>query len=173
VAFCVSAGFDWVWQIPVLPIVFLLLGSVLVTAGPGVKHAQTGLRPAARIAFAAIAVAAIAVVVIPYTSERLVRESQADARAGNLDAALSAAGSARNVQPDAATPRLQEALVLESLDDLQAAAAAARAATERESTNWRTWLVLSRIEARLGRAQSAVADYRRARSLNPNSSLFR
>jgi cytochrome c-type biogenesis protein CcmH/NrfG len=67
---------------------------------------------------------------------------------------------------------LQEALVLESPGELAAAAAAARAATERESTNWRTWLVLSRIEAELGDASAAVRDYHQARLLNPFSELF-
>ena len=62
--------------------------------------------------------------------------------------------------------------MLEAQGDLDSAAAAARAATERESTNWRTWLVLSRIEAERGNASAALRDYRKARSLNPFSELF-
>jgi cytochrome c-type biogenesis protein CcmH/NrfG len=62
--------------------------------------------------------------------------------------------------------------VLEQGGELPAAAAAAEAATERESTNWRTWLVLSRIEAERGRAAASVRAYREARSLNPRSELF-
>ena len=49
---------------------------------------------------------------------------------------------------------------------------AALAATRKESVNWRNWLVLSRIEAELGQAAPAVRDYRSARSLNPESTLF-
>ena len=60
----------------------------------------------------------------------------------------------------------------EQIGELGDAAAAARAATEREATNWRTWLVLSRIEAERGRAAAAVRAFRRARSLNPHFSLF-
>jgi len=63
--------------------------------------------------------------------------------------------------------------VLEHLGELPAAGAAAGAATEREPTNWRSWLVRSRIEAERGRAAAAVRAYRRARSLNPHHSLFR
>ncbi len=53
-----------------------------------------------------------------------------------------------------------------------AALAAARRATRDESRNWSNWLVLSRIEAEAGHAKASVAAYRRARSLNPRSSLF-
>ena len=95
-----------------------------------------------------------------YSGLRLRSQGLADAR------------SAENVQPGAATPRLQQALVLELQSKLPAAAEAARGATERESTNWRTWLVLSRIEAERGRVDAAVAAYREAKSLNPLSPLF-
>jgi tetratricopeptide (TPR) repeat protein len=125
-----------------------------------------------RAGFAAVAIAAIVAIAIPLASTTLLRQSEADARAGDLDGALAAARSAENVLPAAAAPRLQQALVLEELGDLAAAAAAARAAAEREPTNWRNWLVLSRLEARQGHAASAVRDYRRADSLNPHFSLF-
>ncbi len=173
VAFCVTAISDWMWQIPVLAIAFLLLAAVLVAADerPG-EEGGSGLKLPLRIAVALVALLAIAAISIPLASTSEVRKSEADARAGDLPAALSAARSAQNAQPDAASPRLQEALVLESQGDLAGAAAAARAATERESTNWRTWLILSRIEAELGDASASVRDYREARLLNPFSELF-
>jgi hypothetical protein len=174
-AFCLTAIFDWMWQIPVLAVAFLLLAAVLVTAGeePEPEGGGAALKLPLRAAVAAIALLAIAAISIPLASTSFVRQSEADARAGDLSAALSAARSAQNAQPDAASPRLQQALVLESQGELAAAASAARVATERESTNWRTWLVLSRIEAELGDASAAVRDYRRARLLNPFSELFR
>lgn len=89
-----------------------------------------------------------------------------------MPAALRAARGAESAQPGAATPRLQQALLLEAEGSLDEAALAARAATERESTNWRTWLVLSRLEAARGRALAALRAYRRARSLNPRSPVF-
>ncbi len=85
---------------------------------------------------------------------------------------LEEARSAQNVEPAAASPRLQQALVLELQGDLPAAEAAARAATERESTNWRTWLVLSRIAAERGRAGISVHAYEEARAMNPHASIF-
>ncbi|HEU5142766.1 MAG TPA: O-antigen ligase family protein [Solirubrobacterales bacterium] len=173
VAFCISAAFDWTWQIPVIPVALLLLAAALLTpAGEGGEGDRGGLRLPLRIGFAAIAAAAIVAISVPLATTSLVRESEADARAGDPIGALEAARSAENVQPGAATPRLQQALVLEEIGDLAAAAEAATEATERESTNWRTWLILSRIEARRGNAVEAVQAFRRARSLNPLSPLF-
>lgn len=173
VAFLFAAAFDWLWQIPVLPVALLLLAAVLVAAGarPGTDRAL-GLPLPLRLGFGAVALAAIVAIAIPLANTSLLRQSEADARAGDLRGALEQARSAQNVLPGAATPRLQEALLFEQMGELEPAAEAALAATERESTNWRTWLILSRIEAKRGNAAAAVADYRRARSLNPQSPLF-
>lgn len=174
VAFCATATFDWMWQIPVLPVATLLLGAILLASRPGPRAgSEAGAwRIWWRLAFALAGLAAIVAIAIPLSTARQLRQSEAEVRAGDLAAALSAARTAQNIQPGAAGPRLQEALVLELRGELPAAAAAAREATDRESTNWRTWLVLSRIEAQRGRAAAAVVAFRRARSLNPRSSLF-
>jgi tetratricopeptide (TPR) repeat protein len=172
-AFCITAAFDWMWQIPVLPVALLLLAAVLVA--PTMRSESTSsvvARLPFRLTAAAVAIAAVATIAIPLASTTLVRQSEADVRDGDLTGALEAARDAQGAQPSAATPRLQQALVLEELGELAPAAEAARAATERESTNWRTWLVLSRIEAERGRAPEAVRAYRKARSLNPHFSLF-
>lgn len=177
VAFCITAISDWTWQMPIIAIAFLLLAAVLVGgeqtgAEESPDDSRSGLKLPLRLAVALVALIAIVAISVPLASTSLVRKSEAEARAGDLPAALSAARSAQNAQPDAASPRLQQALVLESQGNLTAAAAAAGAATERESTNWRTWLVLSRIEAELGDAFAAVRAYRQARTLNPFSELF-
>lgn len=170
-AFCLTAGVDWMWQIPVLPACLLLLASVLVMP-VGDERPEGRFPGILRGGFAVVAFAAIVAIAIPLGATSLVRQSEAEFRAGDLPAALRDARSAENVEPGAATPRLQQALVLEAQGDLEGAADAARGATERESTNWRTWLVLSRIEAKLGNAAAAVRDYGTARSLNPRSKLF-
>jgi Flp pilus assembly protein TadD len=174
VAFCLTATFDWMWQLPVLAVALLLLASVLVSAGrrPDRAEPRPGLAVPLRLAAAALAAAAIVAIAIPLASTSLLRSSEADAREGDLAGALEKARSAQNVQPGAASPRLQQALVLEREGELGAAADAARAAAEREPTNWRNWLVLARIEAERGRAGAAVRDYREAKSLNPLSPLF-
>jgi hypothetical protein len=173
VAFCVSATFDWVWQIAVAPIALLLLSSVLVTASSRSRRDRSPTLPSpVRVVFALVSAALIAAIAIPLSSSTLIRQSQADARSADFAAALHAARSAQNVQPDAATPRLQEALLLETGGDLAAARAAALEAAHREPINWRNWLVLSRIEAERGQAAAAVRHYRKARSLNPRSPIF-
>jgi hypothetical protein len=173
-AFSLTAVYDWTWQIPVLPVAVLLLASVLIApASNGERDREPkpfGLP--LRAAIAVLALAAIAAIAIPLASTSLLRQSEADARAGDLQGALDKARSAQNVLPGSAAPRLQQALVLEQAGDLEPAAAAARAATRRESTNWRNWLVLSRLEAERGRAAAAVAAYSKAESLNPHFSLF-
>ena len=176
VALLVAAVSDWYWQIPVLPVAFLLLAAVLVTCGDQGGGAEEGARGrlsrSARGGMALVSLAAIVAIAIPLASTTLIRQSQADARAGDAAAALEAARNAQEVQPGAATPRLQQALILEQQGDLVAAEAAALAATRREPTNWRTWLTLYRVEAARGQAADAVRHYRRAKSLNPFSDVF-
>jgi hypothetical protein len=174
VAFCLSAAVDWSWQMPVLVVALLLLASLLVVPGPRPASERGPVPPAApsRLGFCLLALAAIVAIAIPLTSLSELRESEEEAREGDLAGALEAARSARNAEPGAASPRLQEALVLEQAGVLPAAAAAARSATERGETDWRTWLVLARIEAQRGNAAVGVAAYRRARSLNPESPVF-
>ena len=172
-AFFITAGVDWTWQMPVLPVATLILAAALVMSTPSIPGVGELLRRwPARIARVIGALAAVVAIAVPLASTSLIRDSEAAVREGDLEAALTDARSAQNVQPGAATPRLQQALVLELQGNLPAAAVAAREATDRESTNWRTWLVLSRVEAERGNAEAALAAYRRAKSLNPLSPLF-
>lgn len=171
-AFFLAAAVDWGWQMPVLATIALILAATLLTGAGGREGPGPLGRWPGRLGVAVVALVAIVAIAVPLASTGLVRSSQSEVRDGELDAALADARSARNVEPWAATPRLQEALVLELQGDLDAAAESARAATERESTNWRTWLVLSRIEAKRGDADASIAAYREARSLKPLSPLF-
>ncbi len=181
VAFLLAAGVDWVWQIPVLPATFLLLGAaVLVRQAPpsasetarlgGQAHAGAG-NLVTRFGAVALALACLVAIAIPLAATNAVRKSQA-AAASDLPLALTYARSAARIEPGAASPQLQEAQVLEAQGKLGAAAASARRATTDEPANWSTWLVLSRIEAEDGNARAAINAYRRARSLNPRSPVF-
>jgi hypothetical protein len=171
--FAVSAGVDWAWEQAVLPLIFLLLAAGLLAGPPAETPAdRPGAPIAVRVAVGFCALLALAVIGATLLGEGHVRASRSDAKAGDLSSALEQAESARSIEPWAATPRLQEALVLELQGRMREAAAAATEATEREPTNWRTWLVLSRLEAFRGHADASVAAFRRARDLNPRSLLF-
>ena len=154
-AFVTAAAIDWVWELTVLPVAFVLLtGAVLSTSAGRRRASNAGGKTWQRIALAAIAVVALAVIAVPTLAVRDVRDSQADARGGQLGSALDAAKSAEGLAGFAATPSLQEALVLEAQGNLGKAVVAARDATHQESTNWRTWLTLSRIEAERGNVEA-------------------
>jgi len=168
--FLLTAAVDWMWQVPAVPVAALLLACGLLVAGGGSEKPR--LPVAWRVGVGVASLLAIVAIAIPLASLHLVRESQAAVRAGNYPEALDDARSAENVEPAAATPRLQRAQVLELMRDFPAAEAAAREAVDRESTNWQTWLVLSRIAAENGNADASVAAYEEARSLNPRAAIF-
>lgn len=171
-AFAFSALVDWVWQVPAIPVAFLLCAAVLLDArSPRLEPAAPASR-GGRVVLALLAVVALVVLTISLSGESALRRSHEAASASRLSAALTDARTAQRVAPYAASPRLQEALVLEEAGELNGAVLAARVATTKEPTNWRTWLVLSRIEAERGHITASVRAFRRARALNPRSTLF-
>jgi hypothetical protein len=174
VAFLVSAAFDWIWQVPVEPVALLLLAAAVAGPATGVVRAPARrlARVGGRMAAVLAAVGCLILIGVPLAMTQAVRRSQADANAGNDAAALSAAETAVNIEPGAASPAIQAALVLEIEGRYTAALSYARQATANEPQNWQTWLVRSRLEAEAGNAGQSVTAYERARSLNPHSSLF-
>lgn len=178
-AFAVSASLDWVWQIGVLPMVAMLLAVGALgrrrtgSPGGGELASRATRLPATRVVLAGGFVAALVAIAVPLTSTIAVRSSQAAARSGDYRSALREALSAQRIEPSAATPRLQRALVLERTGDLLGARKAIAEAESREPTNWRIWLTASRLDAKSGHPQLALADYRRANALNPSSPLFK
>ncbi|MBN8868938.1 MAG: tetratricopeptide repeat protein [Solirubrobacterales bacterium] len=167
-AFMISAGLDWSWQLPAVVLPFLLLSATIL--GQTAKEASFGL--GARVGLAAAPLVAVVLIAIPLTSALWLERSQESASAGNLTEALDAARSAHAISPSTAAPLLQEAGLLEQLDDPTTAMEAAREATRKEPVNWRNWLVLSLIEARHGSAEQALEDFHEAQRLNPRSPLF-
>jgi hypothetical protein len=174
-AFCAPAAFDWVWQIGVVPLVALLL--VAVALGP-VHHRGRRSKLSwwrldrTRVGLVIGAVVALWAIIVPLSSTIALRSSQSAVRAGDFTSALSDAATAQRIEPGAASPRLQRALILEQLDDITGAAQAISQAQAREPTNWRIWLVASRIATEQDKPRLALAYYRRARSLNPTSPIF-
>ena len=176
-AFLTSAAFEWVWEMAAIACVVMLLGAVIVAgrrrtrpASPRVRSLARRLLP--RAVLAALAAVALGAIAVPMAGALATRDSRDAAAEGNLVAALQDARTAQRLQPYAATPHLQQALVLEEAGALSNAATAARAATAEEPTNWRTWFVLARIDARRGEDAAALVALRKARRLNPRSPLL-
>jgi hypothetical protein len=171
--FAAVAAVEWVWEIAVIPVVLLLVAGVILARPPERAARPIVSRIVLRIGLAALAVAAIVVIAIPLVSTSAVRESQVLAGRDELGPALAQARTATELMPYSATALLQQALILERAGDLPGAQGLVERAVEAEPTNWRPWLIASRIAAERGQAARAVADYRRARALNPNSLLLR
>ena len=170
-AFIISAALDWVWQVPVLPVALMLLAAAVLTPETGVASVRP--RGAVRAVLTVLAVAALIIIAVPLAATSAVRESQGAVARGELAGALADARTAIRVEPGAGTPHLQAALVLELGRRLTAAVTEARAAVQADPHNAEDWLVLSRLDAEDGRAGAAVLAFRRARALNPTSTLTR
>jgi hypothetical protein len=166
-AFAFAAAIDWAWELTVLPVAFLLLFAGIIGRSdvPATGWAQ-------RLALGGLALAGIVAIAIPMAGAAAVLDSKEKVDGGDFAGALEEAEAAESIQPYAATANLQKALVLELLGDFEGAEAAALTATENEPTNWRTWLVLSRVQHELGDTEGSVESYRRARFFNPRSTLF-
>jgi hypothetical protein len=173
--FMAAAAIDWVWQMAAIVAAALLLGAVIVSGQPrpaALPVADTRLR-LQRAAVVLLSLCALGAIAVPLADAIALRRSQAAADAGQLAAAYRDSLTAQRIEPYAATPRLQEALVLEAAGELGPAARAALAATRDQPTNWQTWLTLARIDAERGAYRPAINALDRARSLDPRSNLFR
>jgi Flp pilus assembly protein TadD len=161
------------WQLSCAPVAALLLGAGILSYSSSEAH---GDRPEqsvrrerwiTRWALCVAAIAAMIAIAIPFAMTSAIRASQADASAHNLKAALSDALTAQSLEPYAATPRVQEALIYEQAHEFGTARAVIAEAVAREPLNWQIWLVRARIEAESGHPVQAVRDYKRAHVLDP------
>jgi uncharacterized membrane protein YjdF len=173
-AFFVGSGVDWMWQMPVVSIVGFALLGLLARLDSTVAPALEGrLRVVAAGLCAAAALVAIGVEAAPMLGELKVRDSQAAAARGDATAAQNDAVDAQKLEPWAATPYLQLALLYEQAGQIAAANRAIDAATARDPSNWQLWLVASRLQVKGGAVAAAVRSIGRARALDPLSPLLR
>ena len=125
-----AAAFEWVWEMAAIACAVMVLGAVIVAGRDDSAAAEDARGPPRRARAAAgvalLAVVAIGAVAVPMAGALATRDSRAAAADGRLDAALQDSRTAERLQPYAATPHLQRALVLEQAGALAAAAAAAQ-----------------------------------------------
>lgn len=169
-AFCAAAAFDWVWQIGVMPLIAMLL--VAAALGGDERPPSKPMRIATRVGMCVATLVVLWALIVPLASTIEVRSSQSAVLSGDFKAALADAATAQSIEPSAASPRLQRALILEQLGDTRGAREAIAQAEAREPVNWRIWLVASRIATESNEPAQALADYRRAKALDPTSPIF-
>jgi O-antigen ligase len=167
-----SAAIDWSWELPAAfgPAVV----AAAVVAGPALSHARSAAAPRFGLGVATLALAWIALVAsaLVLAGEIKLKDSRAAVARGDLDDAVEDARAARAIVPWSGAPRLQLALVHERRGDLPAARRAALDAAERDGDDWRVWLVVTRLAVKAGDVEAARSALRRARQLNPRSTLL-
>jgi tetratricopeptide (TPR) repeat protein len=182
VAYAVAVGIDWMWELTVVSVVGIALLSL--AAGPATAPRQRQAEPtlwirtnprvrvAGGIGILLAAWLVICAQAIPLLTEFKLSDSEAAVRRGDAEEALLAADAARALQPWAASPYLQLALVHEHAGELERARAAIRDAIRRHPRDWRLWLVAARVETKLGSIPEARRSLDQAATLNPKSPLF-
>jgi O-antigen ligase len=169
-AFAFAAGLDWVWDLPAVAVVAAAVSGLATSLGA--EPAGAVVAPVFRAATAALCLAALAVAAVPLLAELELESSRSAARSGDLAAALDDARRARDIQPWAAGPHLQLALVHEAAGQLVAAHQSVTRALGREPDDWRLWLVAARLETKQGALGDARRSLCRAEELNPRSPLL-
>jgi Tfp pilus assembly protein PilF len=107
-----------------------------------------------------------------FLTEARLGDSREAASAGDLESAAQDARDAIRLEPWAAGPRLQLALVDEVKGDLRAAQRNLAGASERAPDNWQIWFVRARIDVKSGNVRRARRALQRARRLNPRAPFF-
>ncbi len=182
--FAIAVGIDWMWELTVVAVVALICLALMTgpatapaarvpsTADPRSDGTRRRLALWARAAVVAFAVLAICVEGILLLDQSRLHDSRAAAARGDFAEARATALDARAIQPWAASPYLQLALVEEESGNLSAAHRRISEAIDRDPGDWRLYLVSARLSVKLGLIRDARKDLARARALNPRSPLF-
>ncbi len=184
VAYGFAAGIDWMWELTIVSIIGI--GCLGLLTGPATAGAPDLAavpaeqpprgRPWSRFALGAAALVfgwfVVCAQAVPLLTEIKISDSQEASRRGDGEQALDDALTARNLQPWAASPYLQLALVEEQMGNLRGARAWIAEAIARNAVDWRLWLVQTRIETKDGDVAAARKSLARAAELNPRSPLF-
>ncbi len=180
-AFAVGAAIDWFWEIAAVGAIFFLASGVLVAVRcgqlEGARAAANGNPDQRRfgVAVAGLAVAWISALALigPLLVEREIDASKAAAAGGNIAKAIDHADTARTIEPWAASPYVQLALLAQLQGDYPAALGRIDEAIEREDRNWVLYYLRSKIERDAGNLAAARADLDQARRLNPLEECLR
>jgi O-antigen ligase len=174
-AYALGAGIDWMWELTVVSVVgFASLGLLaFATSGHGGPRLSRRYPVAAGAATLAAAWVIICLETLPLLTQLQIERSQAAVRRGDAADAIAAADTARRLEPWAATPYTQLALVHEQTGQLDDARRWIDEALERNPSDWRNWLIAARVQTKAGDVDDGRRSLTRAIELNPRSPLFR
>jgi hypothetical protein len=171
-AYFVSAGLDWVWEMPVVPVAALAVAAAAF-GRPAVRESAPGLQPEGSglspMLLGVVALIGLLLVASPLLTNQALDDSRREFREGDYASSYAAAERAQSLAPYAAEPRLQQAYALEANGEFDAAAEVAQEAVDKESTNWLNHLVLARTLFQAGDKDAAREKLERARALNHSS----
>ncbi|MFA4927861.1 MAG: O-antigen ligase family protein [Patulibacter sp.] len=181
VAFVVAVTIDWTWQISAVAVAGMALAAPVLSRrhdgddAPAASAAGMAGRGGSILkagGIVAVAAASIAVLGLALVAPVAVTSSQSAMDRGDLRSAAARAAAGQDRVSFAASPAIQEALVHERTGDLDRALSAATVAAQRTPDDWRAWLLISRIQVARDEPARAVAAFRRARALNPHSTIL-
>lgn len=177
-AFAVTAGFDWFWELPALGAIFFASAGVLVGARCGrlgetePKNAEItsgGVRYGFALTGIALGWISVALMTGPLIMSYELNRSKEDAAAGDLGKATQHALTARSSQPWAASPYIQLGGLARLSDNYADALEYYHRAADREPDNWQIWLMLATTAEAAGKKSAADRYLARAYELNPRA----
>ncbi len=177
VAYVFAAGIDWMWEMTVVSVVGmavlgLLTGRASAAAPDGPRSLRRRWEISGRGGLAVVGLAAIAAQTVSLLTERELQASKAAADRGHIAAAVSRASNAHKIEPWAASPYIQLALVSEQAGDYRAAENWISKAIARDPSDWQAWYLSARFKIDLGDIAAAKSRLQHAIDLNPRSDLF-
>jgi hypothetical protein len=167
IAFFTAAAYDWVWQLAGAAMVGLGALGLALGALPSTRATRWERLSVARSLLALLAVAAIVPQVVMLAAGLHLSNSRVADGGGDLARAKSEALAAKKVEPWAATPYLQLALIDEEEGSLGPARALLGSAIRRSHDNWILWLYAAQVDVRRGAVVAAKGELDRARVLDP------
>jgi hypothetical protein len=172
IAFFVSAGYDWTWQLGGVAMVGVGALGLALGVLPSGRAAPWGRFGLARPVLGLLAVAAIIPQIVVLALGLHLRNSLIADESGNFAHAKSQALAAKAVEPWAASPYVRLAFIDEQLGQLPEARALFGEAIRRSHDNWQLWRSAAQVDVRLGKIIRARQEFEEARRLDPLEPLL-
>jgi hypothetical protein len=161
----VGATVDWTWEIPAVFGPAIVCCALLAASAPSTRPP----RAVPWIGFGAVIAAWIGMVaagVVMLTHIELDRSRDA-AAAGDVPTAIDRARAARAIQPWAAEPYTQLALLEAQRGDIPRALDYLKGAETRDENDWRLFAIEATLHQRTGDGAAVAADLERAQAVSP------